>query len=158
MVNLHITSSCDGGCSSRADDDIVISRSRVMPKLKYLGLGDDPCPQFTTGVTVKGLVALAHHCQNLSVLRTHFQMDILSDPPASPRMTLNAESTDSWTDRALTDLEVGEISVSEESVLTVTLALLRISPRIETIDRADRGWAKVKDAISRSKRNYRLSK
>ena len=110
-----------------------------MPKLKYLGLGDDPCPQFTTGVTVKGLVTLAHHCQNLSVLRIHFQVHILGDPPASPRIAPNAELTASWTDCALTDLDVGEISVSEESVLMVSLILLRMSPRIETIDRADRG-------------------
>ena len=43
----------------------------------------------------------------------------------------------------MTDLEVEEIFVSEESVLMVALALLRISPRIEFIDGTDEGWAKV---------------
>ena len=116
-------------------------------------------PQFTTGVTVKGLVALAHRCPSLSVLRTiHFRMDSPSDLPASPGMTPNAESTALWTGCTLTDLEVGETSVSEESVLMVSRILLRISPRIETIDRVDEGWVKVWNATSRSKGNYRLFK
>ena len=114
--------------------------------------GDGPCPQFTTGVTAKGLVALAHHCQNLTVLRMHFQADSLHDPSASPRMKApNAEFTASWTDRALTDLEVGDISVSEESALTVALTILRIFPQIENIDGAEEGWAKVRDAINSSR-------
>ena len=133
------------------EDDIVIGLSRAMPKLKVLKLGGDPCPQFTTGITVKGLLTLAHHCPNLSVLRIHFHMASLDGPPASPRMTPNAESTTSWTDCALTRLEVGKIPVSEESVWVVSLTLLRIFPRIETIYAADEGWAKVQDAINRSK-------
>ena len=133
------------------DDDIVINLSRAMLELKHLRQGDDPCPQFTTGVTAKGLMALAHHCPNLSILRTHFQVDSPSDPPASPGMRANAESTASWTDCALTDLEVGEMSVSEESALAVALILLRISPRIETIDGTDEGRAKIRNAINCSK-------
>ena len=81
----------------------------------------------------------------------HFQADSLGDPSANLRMTPNAEPTASWTDCALTDLEVGEISVSEESVLTVALTLLSISPRTETIDGADEGWTKVRNAINRSR-------
>ena len=129
----------------------MIDLSPAMLKLKYLRLSDDPCPQFTTGVTVKGLVALAHHCPNLSVLHIHFQVDSLSDPPASPRMTPNAESTALWTDCALADLKVEGISVLEESVLMVSLIPLRISPRIETIDEDDEGWAKVRGVINRSR-------
>ena len=114
MVDLHITSSCDDGCSSRMDDDIAINLSRAMAKLEDLRLGDDLCPQFAAGVTVNGLVTLAHHFPNLSIPRTHSQVDSPSDPPTSPGVTPNAESTASCTDYALTDLEVGEISVSEE--------------------------------------------
>ena len=113
--------------------------------------GDDSFPQFTADVTVNRLVALAHHCPNLSVHRMHFQADSLGDPSASLRMTPNAEPTASWTDCALTDVEVGEISVSEESVLTVALIILSISSRIETIDGAGEGWAKVRNVINRSK-------
>ena len=119
-----------------------------MLKLKYFRLGNDPCPQFTTGVTVKGLVVLAHHCPALSVLRMHFQVDSLSNPPASPIVTPNAESTASWTDCALTDLEIVETSALEESVLTVSLTLFRISPRIETIDGTDEGWARVRNSTN----------
>ena len=151
MMEIHVESPCDDGCSSTVDDDIVIDLSRAMPKLKVLKLGGDPCSQFTTGITVKGLLALAYHCPNLSVLRIHFHVASLSEPPASPGTIPNAKSTVSWTDCALTDLEVGETSVSEESVLMVSLTLLRIFPRIETIDGADEGWAKVRGAINRSK-------
>ena len=66
-------------------------------------------------------------------------------------MTLNAEFIASWTDCALTDLEVGEISVSEESVLAVALALLSIFPRIETMDGASEGWAQVRNELNRSR-------
>ena len=147
-----IPSSCDNRCSSRVDDDIVINLSWAMLKLKYLRLGDDVCPQSTTCVAVKGLVALAHYCPNLSTLRVYFQVDSLSNQPAGPSMAPNAEFTASWKDCALVDLEVGAMSVSEESVLMVSLTLLRIFPRIETVDGADRGWVKVQNAIKRSSR------
>ena len=81
------------------DDDIVISLSRAMPKLKRLGLGNAPCRQPTTGVTAKGFMALAHHCQDLSLLRVHFQVASLGVPLAGPGVTPNAESTVSWTPR-----------------------------------------------------------
>ena len=152
MVDLDIEFSCDGGCSSTVDDDIVTSLSRVMPKLKHLKLGDDPCPQPTAGVTAKGFVALAHHCPNLSTLRVHFQVASLSVPPASPDMTPDAEPAASWVDCALTDLIVGEIPVPEESVLIVALTLARIFPHIEYIDHVDENWEKVMCAICLSRR------
>ena len=152
LVDLDIQSSCDGECSSRVDDDVVINLSRAMPKLKFLKLGNEPCRQFTTGVTVKGLMALAHHCSSLSVLRIHFQVASLSVPPASPGMTPNTKSTaEQWTDCALTELQVGEIPVPEESVLMVALTLLRLFPRIETIDGTDEGWMRVENAICHSR-------
>ena len=65
LVELHIDFSCHNGCSSGVDDDIITNLSRAMPKLQYLQLGDEPCEEFTTGVTAKGLVSLALHCPDL---------------------------------------------------------------------------------------------
>jgi hypothetical protein len=45
------------------------------------------------------------------------------------------------------ELEIGEIPVPEESVLTVALTLARIFPRIEYIDYVYESWEKVLDAI-----------
>ena len=152
MVDLQIAFSCDGGCSSTVDDDAVINLSRAMPKLKVLRLCSHPCRQFTTGVTAKGLVALAHNCQNLSFLCIHFQVASLSDSPPSPRMTPNAESTASWTDCALTRLEVGDMPVPEGLAPVIAMNLLRIFPRIDSIEFINEGWGEVMRAISLSKR------
>ena len=151
MVALDIRFLCDGGCSSTVDDSIVINLSRAMPKLQLLRLGENPCRQFATGVTAKGLVALAHHCQNLSLLRIHFQVTSLSATSVGPGVAPDAESTISWTGCALTDLEVGKIPVPEGSVLMVALTLLRIFPRLIFIDGTDEGWEKVANAICHSK-------
>ena len=149
LVVLDIGSSCDGGCTSMVDDDTIISLSRAIPKLETLGLGNVPCGQITTGVTTKGLVALARHCPNLLTLRMHFQVASLSDPPAIPGVTPNAGSTVSWTDCALRELEVGRIPVPEGSVLIIAQTLLRIFPQIHTIWFADdQGWAEVDEAIN----------
>jgi len=148
---LAIGFSCNGGCSSRVDDDIIIDLSRAMPKLILLLLGDDPCRQLTTGVTAKGLVALARHCPDLESLRVHIQVASLNAPLASPGVTPDAESTPSQTNCALTKLIVGEIPVPEESVLTVALTLLRIFPRLQTIGGTDAKWAEVEDAICHSR-------
>ena len=151
LVNLWIDFSCDDGCSSTVDDNIIINLSWAMPKLVTLRLGDEPCDEITTGVTAKGLLALAHNCLNLSTLCIHFQVASLSVPSATPGMFPNTESTASMTDCALTNLEVGEISMPEESALTIALTLIRLFPRIETIDGADEGWEKVQNAICNSK-------
>jgi len=152
MIYLVIESSCDDGCSSNVDDDIIINLAEAMPKLEHLQLGDTPCHHSPIGVTAKGLVALAYHCPNLSVLRIHFQVASLSAPPATVGITSNAESAALRRDCALTELEVGEISVPDESVLTVALTLAHIFPRIESIDYVERGnWERVVDAISLSR-------
>ena len=153
LANLYIGFFCDDECSSTVDDDVVISLSRAMPRLNTLQLGHLPCREPTIGVTAKGLMALALHCPNLSSLCIHFQVDGLISPPASPGMTPDAEPTTSWTDCALTELSVGDIPVPEESVLMITLALLRIFPRINNIySFDDEGWDEVQDAIRISKR------
>ena len=128
MVDLGIESLCDDGCSSRADDDIVISLSWAVPELETLGLGGSPCSQPTTGVTPKGLVALAYHCPNLYLLCIHFQVDSLNDPAAIPGMVHNAEPAALWTDCALMQFATGERPVLGGSALAIALTLLRIFP------------------------------
>ena len=54
LKNVEIEFSCEGGCSSRVDDDIIVGLARAMPKLEVLQLGGAPCAT-RTGVTVKGL-------------------------------------------------------------------------------------------------------
>ena len=119
-----------------------------MPKLTVLKLGDKPCWEPTTAVTAKGFVALALHRPGLR----HLQVDSLSAPPTSPGIACNAKPASSWTDCALTNLVVGEMPVPEESVLLVTLALLRIFPRIDNILHFGGGWRVVENAIRLSKR------
>ena len=147
---LEVESSCEGGCSSTVDDELVIDLSRAMPQLKHLRLGGDPCREFTTGVTAKGLMALAHHCRNLSSLCVHFGVASLSAPPTSAGRNGSAGTTGSWTDCALTELIVGEIRVPGESVLMVALTLLRIFPRIKHFEGGGEGWSEVEDAIYHS--------
>ena len=151
LVELHVDFSCDNGCSSRVDDDIIINLSRAMPKLQYLQLGGEPCKEFTTGVTAKGLVSLGFHCPDLQHLCVHFQVVSLSAPSASPEINRNTEPTGSWTDCVLTYFVAGEIPIPEESVLVVALTLFRIFPRTEFIDAVGEGWEVVMGAICLSK-------
>ena len=151
MVYLVIKFSCDGGCSSRVDDDTVISLSRAMPKLESLELGDTPCDQSTGGVTTKGLLALAHHCPNLGTLCVHLQVASLSEPPGIPGIVPSAVPAASWTGCALTELVVGNTPVPEGSAIIIALTLLRIFPRLDCIEFINDGWKEVGNAISCSK-------
>ena len=151
MVDLEIEFSCDGGCSSRADGDIIISLSRAMPKLQSLGLGNTTCRQITSGVTIKGLLALAQHCPGLLTLSIHLQVASLCEPPEIPEMVSTAGPTASWTDCALTVLVVGAARVPEGSTMIITLTLLRIFPGLDSIMSIDRGWKEVENAINRSR-------
>lgn len=150
MRDLFVGFPCMGGCSM-VDDDIIISLARAMPKLEHLLLGGAPCRQILTGVTARGLVALAHHCPDLSTLRVHFQVDALIAPPATLGMTHSVGPTVLRRDCALTTFEVGEIPIPEHSALIVVLTLVRIFPRIEFIDFIDRGWRNFESAIYYSK-------
>ena len=91
MVDLYITSSCDGGCSPRMDDDIVINLPRTMPKLEALKLGGDQvhhrCHDKGTRSPGLPLPEPLHPSYTLS------SGQAISAPPASPRMTPNAEPT-----------------------------------------------------------------
>ena len=151
MVDLEIEFSCDGGCSSRVDDDIIISLSRAMPKLKYLGLGNAPCRQSTAGVTTKGLLALAHHCPNLGALRVHLRVASLSEPLAIPGTVPGVGPVASWMDCALTELEVGATPVPKGLAMIIALTLLRIFPQLDSIQFISGGWKEVNNAISLSK-------
>jgi len=151
MTDLFIRFVCNDGCSSTVDDDVVAGLARAMPKLENLELGGEPCCEIPTGVTAKGLVALADHCPDLSFLRIHFQVASLTAPPTVSRMASNAVSAVPRGGCALRDLEVGEIPVPEESVLMVALTLAHIFPHIVYIDGVDENWFKVAGAIRRSK-------
>jgi hypothetical protein len=150
LKELVIECSCEDGCSSTIDDDIIIDLARAMPKLETLQLGNAPC-QIPTGVTVEGLAALAYYCIHLSALRVHFQVASL-DPPAVPGVASGGEFAIPREDCALMDFEVGEIHVPEESTLMVALTLLRIFPRVDNIEYFDEGWRKVADAMYLSRR------
>ena len=153
LVDLEITFSCNSECSSMVDDDIVISLLQAMPKLEYLGLGDEPCRQITTGVTTKGLLALAHRCPGLLTLRVHLQLASLSDPPGIPGIVSTAGPAALRMGCALTQLEVGETPVPEGSATTIALTLLRIFPQLDSVEFCyHKGWEKVQDAINHSRK------
>ena len=147
LTHLVIEFSCDDGCSSSVDDDIITNLAQTMPKLDTLELGDLPCHEFPTGVTAQGLVVLAHHCSDLSALRVHFQVTSFCTAPAIPWTPPTAGPTTLRRDCALRNLEVGEIPIPDESVLMVALTLALIFPCIDYIDYIDENWDKVLDAI-----------
>ena len=151
LVDLQIVIPCDDGCFSRVDDDVVVSLSRAMPKLEILALGSTPCGQSTTGVTTKGLLALARHCPKLSTLCVHLRVASLGEPPGIPGMVRSAEPAASWTDCALVQLIVGETPVPEGSAVIIALTLLRIFPRLGSLEFIDEGWEEVASAIVRSR-------
>jgi hypothetical protein len=150
LRELEIEFSCDGGCSSTIDDDIITDMARVMPKLEILLLGTEPC-QTATGVTAKGLAVLAYYCPNLSNLRIHLRVDSLSTLPAisgTPRVRTAAPRRDC----ALRGLHVGQIPMPKESVLMAALTLSRIFPHLIWINSTDddKNWAEVSGAVSLS--------
>ena len=151
LTHLCIESSCDNGCSSTVDDDIIADLARAMPKLQNLELGDIPCGKIPTGVTAEGLVALAHHCPDLTTLRIHFQADSLSDPPAIDGVPRNTRSATPQRGCALKNLEVEHIPVPTKSVSRVAVTLALIFPSIEYIDCFYPNWSEVVDAISYSR-------
>jgi len=150
LTVLVVESSCDDGCFSNVDDDVITNLARTMPKLKTLQLGDIPCQ--SSGVTVKGLVVLSNHCLDLSTLRVHFQVASLTAPPAISGMASGSAPTNlQRRGCALRELDVGEIGVSDESVLMVALTLVRIFPRIDHIEYPYGNWGKVMEAVRLSR-------
>ena len=150
LGELTIAFSCDQGCSSTIDDDTIIDIARAMPNLELLYLGGVPC-QTPTGVTAKGLAALAYYCLNLFALRIHFRVDSL-DPPSASIITTSDQPITSRTDCALTTLEVGEMPMMVGSALMVALTLLHIFPHLEFIEYYNEGWEEVAGAIALSRK------
>ena len=106
VVEFH----CDGICSSRVDDDTIISLARTMPKLEVLQLGGKPCGT-PTGVTIKGLIALACGCLRLSKLRIHFEAtSLVQGATGAGTLSLSGDGTAvRREDCSLRYLDVGDI-------------------------------------------------
>ena len=143
---------CGDGCSSRVDDDIIMSMARAMPKLETLQLGDPPCDT-PTGITVNGLISLARLWPRLSELRIHFQAATLVEAVTSPtaQSPSDGEPVVRREDCALTDLEVGRIPIPAGSELIIAHMLLQIFPRILNVKDykyVDQGWRTIADAIN----------
>ena len=154
MKKLEIQFSCHDGCSSTVDDDIVTSLAQAMPKLETLRLGKAPCSALT-GVTLKGLVALACHCPQLSELCIHIQAGKLGEAATTgiepPHPSGNAVVIPR-VDCALTVLQVGEAPIPQEVVPAVAQTLLKVFPRILEVKHVDPGWKSVLETIKLSRR------
>jgi len=146
LIELVIEFSCRGGCSSRVDDNTVISLAEEMPKLKILQLGRPPC-RTITGVTFKGLVALACRCIRLSKLCIHFRAHELVEATAGAEPSFSLEPVVLQTSCALTDLRVGETPIPPRSTLAVSMTLLQIFPQIRNVEHTNPEWKGVADAI-----------
>lgn len=149
LKELIIEFACDGGCSSKVNDNVITTLAQAMPKLEILQLGSTPC-QTPTGATVYGLIALASRCPHLSKLRIHFRGDSLVSAAMDAATTpLPIKKTDLLReDCALVDLEVGDIPIPPRSNTRVVLMLLQIFPRILNVKYTNPGWKRVAESIS----------
>lgn len=138
LEELSIESSCEMGCSSNVEDDVLVEMARAMPKLEPLELGGPPC-QTSTGVTIKGLTALARNCRHLSRLRIHFRTDSIFETPSHP----DDETAARRHDCALTDLEVGRTPLHSRNAAMVAKGLLQIFPCLWNIQHAGGWWPEV---------------
>ena len=133
LEELSVEFSCVGICSSGIDDDVIVELAEAMPKLKVLILGDPPC-DVITGVTIKGLTALAHNCQHLSRLRIHFRVDSVVEAVEIQRQSRSLRETTAWKhDCALTDLEVGGTPTFGLGGWRIAKGLLQIFPCLRKI-------------------------
>ena len=153
LTELSIEFSCQDGCSSRVDDDLIASLTEAMPKLETLQLGRPPC-QAATGITLKGLVTLARHCPQLSELCVHFQaLDLAetatsTEPPPPPEHTAVVPPTNC----VLTHLQVGDAPIPPGEFLAVSVTLLQVFPQIHNIKYTNPQWKHVADTINLFKR------
>jgi hypothetical protein len=148
LTQLDIEFSCRNGCSSTVDDDVIISLVHAMPKLEILRLGRAPC-RASTGVTIKGLIALSWGCLRLSKLRIHFKATSLVEAATG---TGTPSSSGHWTairreDCGLTDLEVGNIPFPEGSAAKVAIILLQIFPHLLNVIYLGGKWHGVVETI-----------
>ena len=149
LKQLEIDFSCHDSCSSTIDDDMVADLTRAMPKLEILRLGEDPC-KTPTGVTVNGLIGLAHRCPHLSELRIHFQAASLVDTTvvAATQSLSDHEPVVQRRDCALTDLEVGEIPIPAQSGSKIPFILLQIFPHILNVVYTNEQWKTVAETVN----------
>ena len=154
LRDLVILFSCEGHCSSRLDDDIIMDLARAMPKLKILRLGGAPC-RIGGGVTVKGLIALGRGCRLLSELRIHFETASFVEVATGVMVPTpsNGETIALQQSCALTNLDVGRIPIptSDGTVLKVTMILLRIFPRLLNVKYVEMKWKEVVKIINLSR-------
>jgi len=147
LKEVEIVSPCEGGCSSRVDDDIVVNLARAMPKLEVLQLGGTSCGT-PTGITVNGLINLACRCPHLSALCIHLRADTLVEAAASATAQSRFDEPDSRReDCALTDLHVGKAPIPARSELTVALVLLQIFPRMLNVKYTNDEWQTVAETV-----------
>ena len=152
LKKVEIEFSCEGGCSSRVNDDIITSLGEALPKLEVLQLGDMPC-ETPTGVTADGLTTLARRCPHLSKLRIHFQASSLVEAATSTTSpSPSDEPVVRQEDCALTNLEVGETPIPAQSGSTVARMLLQIFPRMLNLEYTSREWETVAEIIRDSGR------
>jgi hypothetical protein len=145
--------SCHNGCSSRVDDDIIISLAWAMPKLEILRLGGAPCRNLN-GRHNQGTHRAGLGCLRLSKLRIHFEATSLvqaatgagAPSPSGDGTAVRRE------DCGLTDLEVGNIPIPEGSTLKVAITLLQIFPHLLNIEYSEGKWQKVVETIKAFKR------
>ncbi|KAF9786390.1 hypothetical protein BJ322DRAFT_1108246 [Thelephora terrestris] len=146
LIELVVEFSCDDGCSSWLDDEILITLAQAMPQLEILQLGKAPC-QVPSNVTVHGLIALAHHCLKLTKLCVHFQTDSIILALSNQTVPSAQETHLPREDCALTSLQVGAIPMPQHHTFSVFLVLLRIFPRLLNIEYVDEGWKWVDATI-----------
>ena len=147
LEHISIEFSCRGGCSSRVDDDIAISLARAMPKLEVLQLGTAPC-KTPTGVTVKGLIALARFCPHLTKLCIHFRASTLVGAATSGAILSPSDEPGVLREEcALTDLETGKTPIPAGSGLEVAQSLVQIFPRILNLKYKNHIWGIVASII-----------
>ena len=141
LKKLEIEFHCDVFCTSTVDDDTIVSLARTMPKLEVLRLGGEPCGT-PTGVTIKGLVALACGCLHLSKLRIHFEMRDLEQVATTTRnpSPYGNRSAVRQGDCGLKYLDVGKIPIPGGSTQRVAVILLKIFPRLLNIKYSEMWW------------------
>ena len=148
LKELEIQFSCDDSCSSRVDDNVIVTLAQAMPKLEVVRLGGGPC-RTPTGATVNGLIVLASRCPRLSKLRIHFQGNSLANVAANAAAIPLSDNEPVFPREgcALTDLEVGQIPIPRGSAVRIALSLLHIFPRIINIYHINREWGHVAGTI-----------
>lgn len=148
LTTLEIDFSCRNGCSSGVNDDTVVCLAHAMPGLEILRLGQAPCSN-PTGVALRGLVALARLCPQLSKLCVHLYVRKLVEMTTGTLPQFACEHTDAVprTDCALKVLQVGQTLISSQSSSAVALTLVHLFPRICDIRYTNQQWRRVVETV-----------